>query len=72
MRAFPANFYFYLKPGKHDVILMSFMANVSKLASFPFARMCKINNLEGAENLVMIRTKLGEMSEKNERGRGQK
>ena len=31
---FNANPYFCLQTGKHDVTLMSFMANVSNLASF--------------------------------------
>ena len=47
------------------------MADVSKLVSFSFVRTCKIDGLDGAEDLAMIRTKLREKSQKNEGG-GQK
>ena len=56
--AFPANPYFYLKPGKRDVTVTSFLADVSNLARFPAVRMCQIDGLEGAENLAMIPTQL--------------
>ena len=55
MTRFPENPYFCLKSGKHDVTLTSFMADVSKLASFPYVRMYKIDGLEGIEDLAMIR-----------------
>ena len=44
------------------------MADVSKLASVPFVRTCKIDGLEGTEILAMILTQLREISQKNERG----
>ena len=47
---------------------MSFMADISKLPSFPFVRTCKIDSLEGTENLAMIRLLIREMSRKKERG----
>ena len=50
MTAFPANPYVCLKPGEHDVTLMSFMADVSNVASLPFVKMCPIDCLEGLEN----------------------
>ena len=68
--AFPASSYFYLKPGKQDVTLTSFMADVSKLTSFPFVRTCKTDSLESTENLAMICSQLREISQKNERGGG--
>ena len=43
--AFPANRYSCLKPAKHDVALMSFMGEVSELASFSFVRFCQIDGL---------------------------
>ena len=68
MTAFPANPYFCLKTGKHDVTLTWFMADVLNLVSFPLVRMCQIDGLEGIENLAMVRTWLQEVSQKNERG----
>ena len=50
MTAFPANPYFCLKPGKHDVTLTLFVVGVSKVPSFPFVRMCQIDSLESIEN----------------------
>ena len=44
------------------------MADVLKLASFPFAGMCKIDGLEGIKNLAMIRALLQEISQKKEWG----
>ena len=52
---FPANPYFCLKPGKHDITLTSFVVDVTEVLSFPFVRMCKTDGVEGIENLVMIR-----------------
>ena len=54
VRAVPANPHFWIKPGKHDITLTSFIADLSKLTTFPFVRMCKIDGLEGTENLAMI------------------
>ena len=53
--AFPASPYLYLKPGKYDVTLTSFMADVSELARFSLARMCQIDGAEGTEIMAMIR-----------------
>ena len=47
---------------------MSFTGDVSDLVSFPFVRMCQIDDLEGIENLMMIRMELREVSQENERG----
>ena len=44
------------------------MADVSKLASFPFVRMCQINGLERTENLPMIRRTSGDIAGKREWG----
>ena len=52
---FPVNPYFWLKPGKHDVTLTSFVVDISEVSSFPFDRMCQIDGLDGIENLVIIR-----------------
>ena len=52
---------FLPKTGKHDVTMMPFIADVSKLASFAFVRTGKIDGLISTENLVMIRTKLREI-----------
>ena len=67
MTAFPANPYFCLKPGKHDITLTSLMANVSEPTSF-FVGMCQIDGLEGTENLAMIGTLVtsGDIAEKRE------
>ena len=46
---------FLLKPGKHYVTLTSFIADLSKLANFAFARMCQIDSLVSIKNLAMMR-----------------
>ena len=42
------------KTWRHSDVI--YMAHASKLVSFPFVRMCKIDGLDGTENLAMIRT----------------
>ena len=70
MTAFPANPYFSLKTGKHDVTLTLFMAKILNLASFPFVRTCQFDGLEGIKNVAMIRTKLRKISREKQEGGG--
>ena len=44
------------------------MADASKLASFHFVRMCKIDGLEGIENLADPYVASGDIAEKREGG----
>ena len=53
--AFPANPYTCLKPRKHDGTLTSFVVNVWEVTGFAFVRTCRVDGVEGIENLVMIR-----------------
>ena len=60
---------FLTKTGKHVVTLTPFMADISILASFPFVKMCKIDGLEGTQNLVTIRTIFGKYLSKTREGK---